>query len=527
MQAYLQYRRIHQAVKLHIDGTSKEDAAALGSSESQGNSSIRSQPLYHDIPPENPTGVPSEEIRVAQWEDYDSHLNPRNYSPWRKSAMTALVSLIGLSCTAASAIDSAGVSQYSEYFGVSTVVGSLTTAGLFMIGFGIGSFISGPFSETFGRNMIYMVTMVVFLIWIMAAGLAPNIQSHLIFRFLAGLFAATPLTCVGGTVADIWDPLQKTYGFIIYTIPAFNGPMIGQVIGSYIPMTLGWRWLEWIMLIFGGLMLTVMIFLQQETHQDLLLTWKASALRKYSGQECWRGPMEVREVTLWQRLKIAITRPFIWIMTEPIIILTSLYLIVIYIILFLFLEGYRFIFEDIYHFSQGLNNVTWVAMFIGSAMVILQVPFVWYVSRKQQERISRIHPETRLWYAMLGGAPAIPISLFWMAWTTYSHISVWSSIIASAVFGFGITTVFISAHLYVIDAYEKGAASAFAMLVMPRYLASGGITMAGGPIYSSIGVHYTLSILGAISAVMAFVPYVFYFYGHHIRRVSPHAVVHD
>lgn len=78
-----------------------------------------------------------------------------------------------------------------------------------------------------------------------------------------------------------------------------------------------------------------------------------------------------------------------------------------------------------------------------------------------------------------------------------------------------------------IDAYEKGAASAFAMLVMPRYLASGGITVAGGPIYSSIGVHYTLSILGAISAVMAFVPYVFYFYGHHIRRVSPHAVVHD
>ncbi|GAT28127.1 major facilitator superfamily transporter [Aspergillus luchuensis] len=85
--------------------------------------------IDHDIPPENPTGVPSEEIRVAQWEDYDSHLNPRNYSPWRKSAMTALVSLIGLSCTAASAIDSADVSQYSEYFGVSTVVGSLTTGG--------------------------------------------------------------------------------------------------------------------------------------------------------------------------------------------------------------------------------------------------------------------------------------------------------------------------------------------------------------------------------------------------------------
>ena len=78
-----------------------------------------------------------------------------------------------------------------------------------------------------------------------------------------------------------------------------------------------------------------------------------------------------------------------------------------------------------------------------------------------------------------------------------------------------------------IDAYEKGAASAFAMLVMPRYLASGGVTVAGGPIYSSIGVHYTLTILEAISAAMALVPYVFYFFGHSMRRASPHAVKHD
>ena len=41
--------------------------------------------------------------------------------------MTILVALIGLACTAASAIDSAGVKEYSEYWGVSTVVGSLAT----------------------------------------------------------------------------------------------------------------------------------------------------------------------------------------------------------------------------------------------------------------------------------------------------------------------------------------------------------------------------------------------------------------
>ena len=41
--------------------------------------------------------------------------------------MTLLVTLIAFSVTAASAIDACGVRQYSEYFNVSEVVGSLAT----------------------------------------------------------------------------------------------------------------------------------------------------------------------------------------------------------------------------------------------------------------------------------------------------------------------------------------------------------------------------------------------------------------
>lgn len=41
--------------------------------------------------------------------------------------MTVLVSLIALAVTAASAIDACGVREYSEYFEVSEVVGSLAT----------------------------------------------------------------------------------------------------------------------------------------------------------------------------------------------------------------------------------------------------------------------------------------------------------------------------------------------------------------------------------------------------------------
>ena len=237
--------------------------------------------------------------------------------------MTLMVSLIALSVTAASAIDACGVRQYSEYFQVSEVVGSLATGmstifcfllsafsippssekiqadlldcrlGLFLIGFAFGSLFSGPFSETFGRNAVYLTTMLIFLVFIMASGLAPNLDGHLIFRFLAGFFASTPLGCAGGTVADLWNPVERTYAFPIYAIPAFSGPMIGQMIGSYIPVKLGWRWLEWIMLIMGGMVPVLVLLFQPETYGDLILYWKASILRKETGDERYRSPMEM------------------------------------------------------------------------------------------------------------------------------------------------------------------------------------------------------------------------------------------
>ena len=296
---------------------------------------------------------------------------------------------------------------------------------LFLVGFGLGSLISGPFSETFGRSVVYIVTLIIFLLLIMAAALAPNLVSHLVFRFTAGVFAATPLTCAGGTVSDIWDPLQKTYGFPIYAIPAFTGPMIGQVLGSYIPSTLGWRWLEWIMLITGGIVLVTVVLLQKETYQDLLLQWKAISLRKRTGNQYYKAPMELRSLGLRQRLVQAVYRPFIWGLTEPIVTFMSLYLTAVYIILFLFLEGYRFIFEDIYHFSEGQTNIVWIAMVVGTVSTGIQVPVVWMLTKREYKQAGHIRPETRLWFAMLGGAISVPVSLFWLAWT--SSVSVQSA----------------------------------------------------------------------------------------------------
>ena len=106
-------------------------------------------------------------------------------------------------------------------------------------------------------------------------------------------------------------------------------------------------------------------------------------------------------------------------------------------------------------------------------------------------------------------------------------VSVWSPIVASACFGLGTICVFISSYMYVIDSYDIYAASALGFMTVSRYCAAGGMTIVGVPFYRNMGVHWTLTILGCISAIMVPVPYIFYRYGPVIRRWSRYAVAEE
>ena len=131
----------------------------------------------------------------------------------------------------ASAIDSGVLPKAAEDFGVSEVVESMAT-GLFLIGFGAGALFAGPISETVGRNPVYIVTLFLYMIFVMASGLAPNIGAQLAFRFIAGFFGSTPLTCAGGSISDLWSPMERVFAFPIFANAAFTGPLLGPIIVS-------------------------------------------------------------------------------------------------------------------------------------------------------------------------------------------------------------------------------------------------------------------------------------------------------
>jgi len=327
------------------------------------------------------------------------------------------------------------------------------------------------------------------MIWIMASALAPNIGSQLVFRFLAGFFGSTPLTCAGGSISDLWDPMERVFAFPVFANAAFMGPIFGPVVGGFVGQSslVSWRWCEWITLIISGAILIMVILFQPETFAPILLKWKATHLRKITGDDRYVAEVEIRADPFWKRLLHALYRPFILTAREPIVILFALYLTVVYIILFTFLDGYTYIFGRTYGFSEGITGLCFLGIGIGLCFASLWVPHIHHwakrdlaIAREQYGPNARNPPEQRLWFAMLG-APAVPISLFWMGWTNYKSVSYWNALVASVLFGYGILCIFISSYQYIIDSYEMYAASALASLTLIRYVAAGGMVEVGIP----------------------------------------------
>lgn len=209
------------------------------------------------------------------------------------------------------------------------------------------------------------------------------------------------------------------------------GPIFGPVVGGFIGQSsrVSWRWTEWITLIISGLILFLVLLFQPETFSPILLKWKASHLRAITGDDRFVAEVEIRADPFWKRLTTALYRPFLLTIREPIVILFALYLTVVYIILFTFLDGYAYVFGETYGFSEGIIGLAFLGIAIGLCFASVLVPLIYHWAKRDLRTLQEIEgpaaklpPEKRLWFAMFG-APAVPISLFWMGWTNYASIS--------------------------------------------------------------------------------------------------------
>lgn len=250
-----------------------------------------------------------------------------------------------------------GIDKASSAFGVGSEVVTLGTT-LFVLGFATGPIIWAPSSELVGRKWPLVIAIFGEGIFTIACAVAKDIQTLIICRFFAGVCGASQLTVVPGVLADLFDNTFRGVAISIYALTVFGGPFIAPFAGGFTASSyLGWRWTLYIPAFLALATGALSIFLLKESYPPCILAAKAAGIRKESGNWGIHAKQEEVELEIGGLIEKYLTRPLRLLVTQPVLLLISLYMSFIYGLVYALLEAYPVVFEQVYGMSPGISEI--------------------------------------------------------------------------------------------------------------------------------------------------------------------------
>jgi MFS transporter, AAHS family, benzoate transport protein len=120
-------------------------------------------------------------------------------------------------------------------------IGSYTLVGMML-----GSFILGSLSDFIGRKKILALCMILFSVFSLLAGLAPNSLIFTIMRFIAALGMGGLMPAVIAIMTE-YSPKKKRAMIVATMYCGYSiGAIVASLIGMYVMESLGWRFLYWL-----------------------------------------------------------------------------------------------------------------------------------------------------------------------------------------------------------------------------------------------------------------------------------------
>ncbi|KAF6808985.1 major facilitator superfamily transporter [Colletotrichum musicola] len=446
----------------------------------------------------------------------DAH-NPQTFPMWKKWTYTILQAIATLAVAFVSTAYSGGVAEVIRSFGVSTEIGILGVS-LFVVGFAVGPLLWAPLSELYGRQYLFIGTYIALTAFNAGAAGAQNIETLIILRFFAGAFGSSPLTNAGGVIADMFSASERGLATAIFAAAPFLGPSIGPIVGGFLGVAEGWRWIEGLMAIFTGVLLFVVGLSVPETYAPVLLRRRSEKLSSMTGK-VYISKYEAHQPrkTVAQQFKVALSRPWILLFKEPIVLLTAIYMAIVYGTLYMLFAAFPIVFQRHRGWSPGIGGLAFLGVAVGMIVAVIYTGF----DSRRYTKVAAAHggfapPEARLPPSMVG-ACLLPIGLFWFAWTNGPEIHWVVSIIASGFFAAGLVLVFLSLLNYLIDSYVVFAASVLAANSVMRSLFGAAFPLFTTQMYENLGIHWASSIPAFLSLACLPFPFLFYKYGAVIR----------
>ncbi|GAB7337237.1 hypothetical protein MBLNU457_g2610t2 [Dothideomycetes sp. NU457] len=460
---------------------------------------------------------------LIEWDGPDDEENPMNWPEGKKWLVTCTMGIVTFSVTFASSVFSTATSATAQEFGLSQEVMILGTS-LFVLGFAFGPLVWSPISELYGRKTPLFTAMFCFAIFQIPVAVAQNAYTIFICRFFGGFFASSPLAIIGGALNDFWDPVHRGIAVALFAGATFIGPVAGPIVGGFIVDSyLGWRWTEYITCIMAFFLGGIGFFIIPETFAPVLLQRRAKKIRFETRNWAIHAAADEQQIDFKHLATKYLLKPFQMLFLEPILILVTVYMGFIYGFLYLTFEAYPISFQQTRGYNAGVGSLPFISIGIG---VVIGILIIVYFSKTRFQRAleenGHVVPEERL-VPMCIGAVVLPIGMFWFGWTYYPSISPWPQIIAGIPIGCGVLLIFLQGLNYIIDVYKQNANSAIASNTFFRSWLGAGFPMFATAMFTNLGINWAMTVLGCLCVVLIPVPFVFFFYGHKIRKLSKYA----
>ena len=516
-------------------------------------------PVEYTLPPSHGHSSHTNNHHIVDWDTpYGSAMTtdekvtvfrdpsrPSNWPLWKKTVFTTTAMAMLLAVSFASSIfipfapSSSSPSPLTTMFSTNQTVLNLSVS-LFLLGLCFGPIIFGPLSSSsspssdssvghkgagYGHRLPLALSLLGTAVFHVPTALAQNIETVLITRFIAGVFAGGVVVVVPRMMMEVY-PGITAWGLLtgVEGCCLLLGASVGPVAGAHLVQDGNWRWAGWTVVIITACLFVLgsLLGATPETSSAVLLRRKAQRMRVETGNWALHARCEEDELadnTTWRAAVARFVREYVvkparMMVSEPVLLLVSLGVAVVYGTLYLVLQGVVYAFIQGRGWTEGQASLPLISVALG---ILIGVglyglfTMTWhkrrFLSRGHGGGVSdvvgggkerQVKPEDRV-PALLAGSVVLPPSLFWFAWSMETHAA--SQVVAAFFVGMGITLVFVAGVAYLWDAYGSSSPhvdAAMAAHVVVRSLLAASFPLWTPHMYAGLGVQWATSVMAFV-----------------------------
>ncbi|RSM02638.1 hypothetical protein CEP52_007906 [Fusarium oligoseptatum] len=419
--------------------------------------------LEEQSDPETLLETPVEDPNLVTWDGNKDPANPHNWTKQKKWLSTILVSCFTFISPVSSTMLAPALPDLADEFDIESDFQTYLIMSIFLLAYAIGPFSVGALvGDT--KNQI------------------------LVFRFLSGLGGSAPQALGGGVLSDCWRAEERGTATAIYSLAPFLGPAVGPIAGGYLTQYMNWRWVFWVVSMADALVQILAFLFLNETYPPKILKKKADKLRKETGNKALH---------------------------------TEAYL---YGLMYLVLASFPMVWEEQYDQEPGRASLNYLSLGIGF-VIGLQIsgPLIDKVYATLKNHYNHPgRPEFRV-PLMFPTALVTPAGLVLYGVSAHLQLHWIIPNIGAAIFAAGLIQSFQCAQTYIVDSYERYAASATGAAAFVRTMAGFSFPLFAPAMYEKLGIAWGNGLLAGTAMVLCLLaPCVLWRWGEWIRKKSPY-----